>query len=142
RSGRSPSPSASATVAAVSHRLAAWVFGVVAVLLLPWALFLKWRLPSHHVVSHWDTAWTGFDLVLAAALLALALCLLRRSSWTQLAAAVAGTMLLCDAWFDVLTASPGTGVSEALVEAVVAELPLAGLCFLLARQGLAALRLV
>jgi hypothetical protein len=33
-------------------------------------------------------------------------------------------------------------VTEAIVEAVLAELPLAALCFLLARHGVVALRLV
>jgi hypothetical protein len=126
----------------VAHRLAAGVFGFVTVLLLPWALFLKWRLPSHHVVRHWDTAWTGFDLGLAAVLLTLTVCLLRRSSWTQVAAAVAGTMLVCDAWFDILTAKGGSGLAQALVEAFVAELPLAALCLLIVRSGAEALRLV
>jgi hypothetical protein len=126
----------------VSDRRIAGVFGLVAVLLLPWAVFLKWRLPSHHAVRHWDTAWTGFDLALAIALVGLTVCLLRRSAWTQVAAAVAGTMLLCDAWFDLLTASPGAGLDEALVEALSAELPLAVACFVLARKGTLALRLV
>jgi hypothetical protein len=126
----------------VSDRRVAAVFGLVAVLLVPWALFLKWRLPSHHVVRHWDTAWTGFDFALAAALLGLTVCLVRRSAWTQVAAAVTGTMLLCDAWFDLLTASPGSGLDEALVEAFAAEIPLAVLCFLLARNGTLSLRLV
>ena len=126
----------------MSDRLAAWLFGAFALLLLPWAVFLRWRLPSHHVVRHWDTVWTGFDFGLAAAMLGLALCLVRRSSWTQVAAAVAGTMLLCDAWFDLLTASPGAGVTEAALEAALAELPLAALCLVLARHGIVALRLV
>ena len=126
----------------MGHRQAAGVFGFVTAILLPWALFLKWRLPSHHVVRHWDTAWTGFDLGLAAALMTLTVCLLRRSPWTQIAAAVVGTMLVCDAWFDVLTSASGSGLEQALVEAFVAELPLAGLCFLLARNGADALRLV
>jgi hypothetical protein len=126
----------------MSDRRYAALFGFVAVLLIPWAVFLKWRLPSHHVVRHWDTAWTGFDFALAAALLALTLCLIRRSAWTQIAAAVGGTMLLCDAWFDLLTSSPGSGLDEALVEALAAELPLAVICFLLARNGTLSLRLV
>lgn len=126
----------------MSERLAAWFLGAVALLLVPWALFLKWDLPAHHTVRHWDTVWTGFDLALAGALLVLALCLVRGSAWTQVTAAVAGTMLLCDVWFDVLTASTGTGVTEAVVEAVLAELPLAALCFFLARHGVVALRLV
>jgi hypothetical protein len=33
-------------------------------------------------------------------------------------------MLLCDAWFDVVTATPG-GRTEAVLEAALAELPLA-----------------
>jgi hypothetical protein len=57
-------------------------------------------------------------------------------------AAVVGTMLLCDAWFDTLTASPGAGVTEAIVAAAAAEVPLAAACFLLARYGVDALRLV
>ena len=124
----------------MSDRRAAVVAGLVAVGLLPWALFLKWHLPAHHVVSHWDTAWTGFDLALAIVLISLMLCLLRRSPWTQMVAAVAGTMLVCDAWFDLLTASPGIGFDEALVEALVAELPLAVGCFLLARSGTLSLK--
>ena len=75
-------------------------------------------------------------------LLTLTLCLVRRSPRTQIAAAVAATMLLCDAWFDLLTAAPGSGLDQALVEALAAELPLAGLCFLIARNGADALRLV
>ena len=118
----------------MSDRLIAGVFGLVAVLLLPWAVFLKWRLPSHHVVRHWDTAWTGFDLALAIALVGLAVCLLRRSPWTQVVAAVAGTMLLCDAWFDVVT-STGTGdLVTSLVLAGLVELPLAGFAVVLAHR--------
>jgi hypothetical protein len=37
-------------------------------------------------------------------------------------------MLLCDAWFDVVTSGGGGERVEALLEAVFAELPLAALC--------------
>jgi hypothetical protein len=37
-------------------------------------------------------------------------------------------MLLCDAWFDVVTAAGGGERVEALLEAVLVELPLAFLC--------------
>jgi hypothetical protein len=47
---------------------------------------------------------------------------------------VTGTLLVCDAWFDVLT-SHGTGnVAQALAEALLLELPLAALCFWIARN--------
>jgi hypothetical protein len=47
-------------------------------------------------------------------------------------AAITGTLLVCDAWFDVLTAQPGSELLESLAEAGLAELPLAALCFWLA----------
>jgi hypothetical protein len=37
-------------------------------------------------------------------------------------------MLLCDAWFDVVTSGGGGERLEAVLEAVFAELPLAVLC--------------
>jgi hypothetical protein len=37
-------------------------------------------------------------------------------------------MLLCDAWFDVVTSAGGSERLEAVLEAVLVELPLAALC--------------
>ena len=45
---------------------------------------------------------------------------------------IAGTLLLCDAWFDTLTSRSGTEFAWAAVEALVAELPLATFCFWIA----------
>ena len=130
---------------AVRIPLPHWVtllLGLVAIALVPWILYLTFTLPSRHVTFHYDTAWIGFDLGLLASFAATAWATFRGSQWLVPLAAVTGTMLLCDVWFDILTASPGTGVSEAVIEAAVAEVPLAGLCFLLARNGADALRLV
>ena len=52
------------------RRWLATLFGVVAVLLVPWAIYLKLDLSAHHVVRHWDTVWTGYDIALAGVLLA------------------------------------------------------------------------
>ena len=71
---------------------------------------------------------------LALALAATAFFILRRSPLTQTAAAVTGTMLVCDAWFDVLTSRGTVNVVAAAVLAVVAELPLALFCFWIARS--------
>ena len=43
-------------------------------------------------------------------------------------AASLGTMLLCDAWFDVTTSAGGRERMEAVLEAIFAELPLAAIC--------------
>ena len=108
------------------------LLGVVALGLLPWTAFLTATLPGQHVAHHWDLAWAGFDVFEAASLGATLVALLRRLPQLPLFAAVAGTALLCDAWFDLLTASPGTDLRWSLVEALMAELPLAALCFWIA----------
>jgi hypothetical protein len=95
--------------------------------LLPWTLYLTFTLPERHVSQHYDLAWVGFDIALASAFAATAWCAVRSSQWLVPLAAAAGTMLVCDAWFDVVTAGHGD-IGEAVAEAVLAELPLAVVC--------------
>jgi hypothetical protein len=107
-----------------------WVpvlLGAVAVALVPWTLWLTFSLPSRHTTEHYDLAWVGFDIGLAVAFAATAAAAVRWSAWLEPSAAVTGTLLLCDAWFDVVTTG-GTGERAALIEACVAELPLAAVC--------------
>ncbi len=100
---------------------------LVALALVPWAVWLTTALPSKHVARHWDLAWGGLDLMLAAALLLTAVSAWRRGPFLQAGAASAGSLLVLDAWFDLLTSS-GHGFDYALVLAVVCELPLAVVC--------------
>ena len=58
--------------------------------------------------------------------------LVRLSDNLPIFASIAGTLLLCDAWFDMLTSQPGIELAWAAVEALVAELPLAAFCFWIA----------
>ncbi len=107
-----------------------WVpllLALIALALVPWAIWLTTVLPSHEVAEHWDLAWGGFDLLLAAALLATAVAAWRASPLLEAGAACTGTLLVVDAWFDLLT-SGGRDLTYAIVLAVVAELPLAALC--------------
>ena len=117
------------------------LLGAVAVALFPWTAYLGTTLPERHLAEHWDVAWVGFDLFLAVALCLTTLALLLRSPLLPLLAAVAGTALLCDAWFDVVTSHPGSERAWALGELLVVELPLAALCFWIslrrARRGAA-----
>lgn len=112
-------------------RLPRWVtplFGLVALGLLPWTLYLTFTLPSRHLTMHYDLAWVGFDVALAASFAGTAWAAVRRPVWLVPLAAATGTMLLCDAWFDVVTSQTGGEMGEAVAEAVFAELPLAALC--------------
>jgi hypothetical protein len=126
-----PAPS----FAARALRWVAPIFGLAAVLLLPWIVLLAVALPSSHEAAHWDVAWAGFDVMLALLLLTVAITAWRRSPWLEGAATAAATLLFVDAWFDVLTSSTQTELVIALGEAVVVELPLAVICLLIARAA-------
>ena len=114
-----------------------WVvplFGLAALLLVPWVILLIVALPSAHRAAHWDIAWAGFDVGLALLLLTVAVVAWRRSPWLEGAATATATLLVVDAWFDILTASTGTELVVAVTEAAFVELPLAVLCLRLARD--------
>jgi len=115
------------------------IFLVAGAVLIPWAVFLAVTLPSRHVqTGYYDVAWAGFDVALAVILGVTGVGLLRRRVWVQATATAAGTMLICDAWFDVLSSS---GVHDRLVStflALAVELPVAGVCLGVARHAEAA----
>src|SRR2546427_284336 len=104
-------------------------FGFSALVLVPWVAFLIFTLPGNYTANHWKVAWAGFDLGLATAMVATAIAVGRRSPFAEVAAAVTGTLLVCDAWFDVLTARTTGEVMQAALEAVRIALPLAPGCF-------------
>ena len=116
---------------------ARWVvplFGLGALLLVPWVVLLVFALPSTHEAAHWDIAWAGFDVALALLLLTVAVAACRRSPWLEGAATATATLLFVDAWFDVLTSSTRAERFVSVGEAAFVELPLAILCLLLARS--------
>jgi hypothetical protein len=106
----------------------------VAVLLIPWTAWLAVRLPSRHISPHWDVAWVGFDIALTVAIASTGFALWRCSPLTPFVATAAGTLLLVDAWFDLVNSRPGGELDWAITGAVVAELPIAALCFWLVRS--------
>jgi succinate-acetate transporter protein len=119
------------TVHVAPPRWVTMLLAVVAVALVPWILYLTFTLPSRHVTFHYDLAWVGFDVALTVSFAATAWAAFRGSQWLVPLAAVTGTMLCCDAWFDVVTSQSGTEMWEAIAEAALAELPLAAVCGLI-----------
>lgn len=105
-----------------------------ALVLLPWTALLFLTLPRHYVVNHWDLAWGGFDIGLGLALATTAFMVARRSPYAEVTAAITGTLLVCDAWFDVLTSRGASDIAQAAASALLIELPLAALCFWMARN--------
>ena len=114
-------------------RWAGPAFLLCSVVLIPWTAYLALSLPSRQVSSHYNVAWVGFDVLLLVTLGATGFFALRRSRYLALTSASAATLLVVDAWFDVLT-SPGRQVIGSIVLAVVIELPLAGMCAWLSYQ--------
>lgn len=124
-------------LANIKLRLPRWLMGIYAlfaVILVPWIIFLAYSLPARHVSRHWDLAWVGFDMALLAALGLTAYLGARRSGWITMGAITLATLLVVDAWFDVLTARPGRQTQIALVMALLIELPLAVMSFRLAQK--------
>jgi hypothetical protein len=111
------------------------VFAVIGIGLLPWTLWLSQSLQPRHFTNRWDLAWSGFDSALAIVFLATAIAAYRRSLWTGTLAASLGTLLVTDAWFDVVLDSHGDAQRSAITLALVAELPMAAFCFWIAYRS-------
>lgn len=115
--------------------LRAWVvvaFGAAGVAMVPWTVWLSSSLKPEHTTNRWDIAWSGFDFGLALAFIGTAIAAARRSPWVGALAAATATLLLTDAWFDVLLESHGNEMQNAVYLAVFAELPAAAFCFWIA----------
>jgi hypothetical protein len=117
-------------------RVAVMVLSAAA--LVPWIGYLAVTLPHVYVARHWDVAWVGFDAVLLVLIGATAVLGYLRRQLLVLTAFAAGVLLVCDAWFDVLTAH-GSDQTWSVVTAVAVELPMA---VLLIAGALQVLRLV
>jgi hypothetical protein len=100
--------------------------------LIPWIVFLAVTLPRHYKTGHWGVAWTGFDVALLGALAATAWAIWRRRQIAIVCALIAGTLLVCDAWFDLTFSWGESGFWVSVATAVLGELPLATLMFSMA----------
>jgi hypothetical protein len=99
-----------------------------AVGIVPWIVYLAMTLPARTRAVDYDIAWVGYDAAMCAVLAALAYCALRRRMATGAIAAVAATMLVIDAWFDVVTTDKRDQLMMAILSAAFVELPLAIVC--------------
>ena len=97
-----------------------------AVLLVPWIGYLSVSLPRRYVAHNWDRTWVGFDVLLLVMLLLTAVLGLRRRPMVIVTGFATGLLLVCDAWFDVMTAD-ADDIALSLITALVVELPLAAL---------------
>jgi hypothetical protein len=107
-----------------------------AVSLIPWTAGLAVTLPRHYDVGTWSLTWTGFDIALIASFTVTAWGMWRQRQVALPAAMATSVLLLCDAWFDLLTAHRGSDLLVSAATAIFGEIPLAVLL------GVTAMRLL
>jgi hypothetical protein len=101
-------------------RLSLMIGGSMA--MIPWLVYLSWTLPQNYVAHNWTATWVGFDVLLVTFMLATAVFGYLRRQVLLLAAFTAGVLLICDAWFDLMTAGPDD-VWLSVVTALLIEVP-------------------
>jgi hypothetical protein len=117
-------------VLADPSRVVRWAgpaFVLFSVVLIPWTIYLGLSLPARQLSPHYNIAWVGFDVLLLITLGATGYFALRHSRYLAVTAAAAAALLVVDAWFDIMT-SPRSQILQAVVLAVLVELPLAAVC--------------
>ncbi len=120
------------------RKLALIVLTGCCVILAGWIVVLAATLPHRFDAHHWRAVWVNFDVFLLAAFALTAWALWRQRQVVILLLMLTGTMLCCDAWFDVGTSLKTSGIWMSLASAAFAELPLAFLAFIGARRLLKA----
>jgi hypothetical protein len=111
------------------------VFLLLALGLLPWIVYLALALPDHTIAANYRLAWVGYDIGLLALLGSVAWLAMRRATSIEIAASCTGAALVADAWFDTVTAASAADRTQAIVAAVLLEVPLAALCLWIARNA-------
>jgi hypothetical protein len=99
-----------------------------------WIAFLLLTLPARYTSSDWRAVWVGLDIAELIGFAATAW-----AAWTQRQIVIffmimTGTLLVCDAWFDVTLNYGSSGFTGSLLSAVLAEFPLAFIMFAAARR--------
>jgi hypothetical protein len=96
------------------------------IVLIPWIVYLALVLPKDYLVHDWPVTWIGFDLLLLAFMAATIVFGILRRQLLLLAAFGTALLLICDAWFDLLTAGPND-VWISVLTVALGNLPLAAL---------------
>jgi hypothetical protein len=115
-------------------RRLAWVYLIVAVGLIVWTVFLALSLPKENLEHHYRLTWTGFDLILVLAIYLTAHRAFRLDARVVYPATVVATLLVADAWFDITTSTTATQATQALILALVVELPAAAFSLYVAHR--------
>lgn len=115
-------------------RRLAWVYLIVAVGLVVWTVFLALSLPKENLEHHYRLTWTGFDLIEVLAIYLTAHLAFRLDARVVYPATVVATLLVADAWFDITTSATAADATQALILALLVELPAAAFSLYVAHR--------
>lgn len=102
--------------------------------LAAWIAILILTLPGRYTAHDWPAVWVGLDIAELAGFAATAWAAWHQRQILIFLMIVTGTLLVCDAWFDVTLAYGSHGFTASLLTALLVELPLALLLFRAARR--------
>ena len=102
--------------------------------LAAWIAILVLTLPERYTSHDWPAVWVGLDIAELACFAATAWAAWHQRQILIFLMVVTGTLLVCDAWFDLALAYGSRGFMTSLISALVVELPLAVLLFTSARR--------
>jgi hypothetical protein len=107
---------------------------VSCIVLVAWIVVLVLTLHRSFHTHHWKGAWVGFDCILLLAFAATGWAFWRGRQIVIACLIVTGTLLCCDAWFDIVLDAGTSDVWISVASGLLVELPVALLMFNGARR--------
>jgi hypothetical protein len=94
-----------------------------------WIAILILTLPGRYTSTDWQTVWVGLDLAELAGFAATGWAAWHQRQIVTFFMIITGTLLVCDAWFDVALSYGSGDFTTSIVSALLVELPIAFLMF-------------
>ena len=117
-----------------SKRLGLLVMTACCIALAGWIAILLLTLPERFTSSDWQAVWVGLDVAELLGFAATAWAAWHQRQVVIFCMIITGTLLVCDAWFDLTLDYGSSGFTASILSAVLAALPLAFLLFAGARR--------
>jgi hypothetical protein len=116
------------------QRLGLLIMMACCVALAGWIVILILTLPGRYTSSDWRAVWVGLDIAELLGFAATAWAAWHQRQIVIIFMVMTGTLLLCDAWFDLALDYGSSDFTASILSALLAELPLAFLLFAAARR--------
>jgi hypothetical protein len=116
------------------RRLGLLVTTTCCVALVAWIAFLLLTLPERYTSTDWQVVWVGLDIAELLGFAATAWAAWHQRQLVIFFMVITGTLLVCDAWFDLTLSYGSSDFTASVLSAVLVEFPLAFLLFAAARR--------